>query len=370
MKICIVTNSTNPGAGLGRVVVSLAKKFFEKQHHVGIVSSENRSVTNTDFLNLSLDLNVARIIRSVEALYRLRQFLRQYDVVLAFDVRPVGIFVHLACIGIRKPIFIQTLGTYSLFEPGFKLKNLLMSWVYRASFRIFIINTFVKKSIENSKPGFKFGKNLATIPVGVDTKLFHTVNSPTYTYGRPYILSVGAIKERKGQLRSIQAFSKVSEKFPDLHYVVVGDHNELDPYFVEIKHLIEAENITHRVHFVQKISDDDLMDLYSGAEFFILLPVSTKEFIEGFGMVYLEAALCGATSIGTYDTGAEAAIKHGVTGLLVNDTIPEITSAMELLLTDKKTRDLYRHHAKVNALSYDWSYIADMYEQEFLHITQ
>jgi glycosyltransferase involved in cell wall biosynthesis len=366
MKICFIANSINPHVGLGRVVHSLAGEFSSRGHTIGILVPKGEIAYPVSYVTLKG--NLQNPIRFIIDIIKIRRFVCTYDVLVAFDARPVGIITHLACIGLHKKIIIQTLGTYALFEKRSIVKNFLIEWIYKKSAKVFVINSFVKKCIEESKKGFIFGQNLAYVPVGVNTKLFFVNPRPSYQYARRYILSVGAIKPRKGQLKSVLAFIKIADEFPDLNYILVGDIDEQIKYIHQIRQAVKNANLSDRVHLLQKISDTELIDLYSGAEFFVLIPTTTKEFIEGFGMVYLEAALCGATSIGTWNTGAEAAIEHKKSGLLVTEDISEIANAMKKLLSYKDIRDSYRVYARKRALLYDWSKIVDLYEAEIMNI--
>src|SRR5690606_35735639 len=61
--------------------------------------------------------------------------------------------------------------------------------------------------------------------------------------------------------------------------------------------------------------------------------------LEGFGLVYLEAALQGVPSVGSASGGAADAIEDGRTGLLVPPgDIPALTIALRRLLADDDLR--------------------------------
>ena len=362
MKICFITSDVNPHAGLGRVVNSLASEFSLRGYEVGIVSPVGSN--DFDSCSIPLRLNYRHPLLFFMDLLKMRGFLKRYDILVAFDPKPVGVLTYIANVGLNKKIILQTLGTYALFEHNKIIKNFFIELVYKKVFKVFVINSFVKKCIEESKKGFAFGDNLSFVPVGVDTKLFYINTSPSYTYAAKYIISVGGIKLRKGQFKSVQAFIKISDEFPDLHYVLVGDVYEDVEYIGQIRSVISKANLDHRIHFLQKISDEELIDLYSGSQFFVLTPTTTKEFIEGFGMVYLEAALCGATSLGTKNTGAEAAIEHKKSGLLVSEEVDDIAQGMKDLLCNPLEREVYKKYARERALLYDWTKIVDLYEKE------
>lgn len=364
MKICFIASDVNEKSGLGRVVHALAKELAHRGHTIGIVSNE--SILGFDSCPVSVKASYKSLFRTFADVLRMRRFFKKYDVLVTFDVRPAGILTYIASYGLGKKIIVHALGTYALFEEKSILKNYLINKVYSSASKVFVINPFVRKCIEESNSSFSFGTNLAYVPVGVDTSLFKKNPHPSYTYAQEYILSVGAIKERKGQLKSVQAFIKLADVFPQLHYIIVGDIYEHVGYINKIREEIRKANVTHRVHFLQKINDTELMDLYSGAQFFVLTPTTTKEAIEGFGLVYLEAALCGATAIGTWGTGAEAAIEHQKSGLLSGEDITELSNIMKQLLQDESKRKSYAEYARERALMYDWKEIANEYEKNLV----
>ena len=67
--------------------------------------------------------------------------------------------------------------------------------------------------------------------------------------------------------------------------------------------------------------------------------LETRE-VEGFGMVYLEAAACGRPSVAGKQGGCPDAVAHGKTGLVVDPSDPvAVADALGRLLTD----EVYAH---------------------------
>jgi phosphatidylinositol alpha-1,6-mannosyltransferase len=62
------------------------------------------------------------------------------------------------------------------------------------------------------------------------------------------------------------------------------------------------------LHFRGKVSDDELRDAYAQAWVFALPVRRVGDDVEGFGLVYLEAAMAGLPSVGGRDSGAADAI--------------------------------------------------------------
>ena len=83
--------------------------------------------------------------------------------------------------------------------------------------------------------------------------------------------------------------------------------------------------------------------------------------VEGFGIVILEANLCGISAIGSKGTGIEDAIIHNKTGLLVDPyNRDEIIKAINQILFNK---ELFSKNAATWAQTHDWSNIVNRYLQ-------
>ena len=97
--------------------------------------------------------------------------------------------------------------------------------------------------------------------------------------------------------------------------------------------IIAELGIVDKVLFKENISDEELVCWYQQAELFMLLPQNIKYDVEGFGLVFLEAAAFGLPVIGAADSGAEDAIWNGRNGFLVNpaDITAAATRAREIL---------------------------------------
>ncbi|MCB0368734.1 MAG: glycosyltransferase family 4 protein [Bdellovibrionales bacterium] len=363
-----MSDNLNPKAGLGRMVTSIANGLHNNGHEIGFVISSGETKHNS--IKVNFRFRKLNFYNNIIDLFRIRKFVREYDVIICYDVKPAGILAWLATLGLSSSIIVHSIGTYSLFEKNKVLKNKIIEKVFSESDRIFIINDFVKRKIEESKENFCFGDNASIVPVGVDSSLFHIKNklANDESLGQ-YIVTVGALKPRKGQLDSIKAFETIKDIYPDLKYVLVGSVEECPDYYGEIRKFIEVCSLEKRIIFLQNISDKELITIYRNALFFIMTSTSTEYAIEGFGMVYIEAALCGITAIGSSDTGAEAAIINGETGLLVEEgDINQIARAMDVLLRDEDLRNKLSYNAGENALTYDWKYVVDLYESELANL--
>jgi phosphatidylinositol alpha-1,6-mannosyltransferase len=151
----------------------------------------------------------------------------------------------------------------------------------------------------------------------------------------PFILSVSRLERGdryKGIVTVIEALSQLDDL--SIHYVVVGHGNDM----AFLQEVSLRHGVAHRVHFLQGISDGELVNMYADCKAFVL--PSGKE---GFGIVFLEAMYFGAPVIAASEKGAVDVVKDGETGLLVpyGDSMA-VKKAIERLSADAALRERLR----------------------------
>lgn len=362
MKVCFVLNNLDSGAGWGRLAINAAEAFRNLGNQIGFIIENGQAKEGV--IVLPMKLNFSNIFRLPISLWKIRQFASRYDIVVCYDPNPYGIIVSLACIGLHTRVVVYAIGTYSLMGSS-KIKNLLMSWAFNSADKVFVVSDFLRQQIERS--GFQL-KNYTIVPVGVDInyfKLTHDIDRPV----DPYIISVGALKHRKGYHISIPAFKLIADVYPDLKYIIVG-RKDLVSYFHKLQVLVKELDLEKRIVFLEKITDKELVQYYNQALLFLLTPVTTTEALEGFGMVYLEAGACGKPVIGTIGTGAEAAIIDGETGFLTEGNPASIAGAMDKILRDEELAIQLGLNGIRRADQFSWENLAKIYQANFYELME
>ncbi len=197
---------------------------------------------------------------------------------------------------------------------------------------------------------------------GVDPELFAGqigVPPPGWPSAGRVVLSVGALKPRKGHHVALEAFARVAATHSDLRWVVVGRESPATPFATELKRRAEALGIGDRVHWLSDLSDEALVACYRRATMFVLLPVTDRGSFEGLGLVYLEAAAAGLPAVGTLGSGAVDAVVDGETGLLVPPgDAPAAAGAIDRLLGAHEFCERLGHGARAYAGRLSWSRLA------------
>lgn len=169
----------------------------------------------------------------------------------------------------------------------------------------------------------------------------------------PTILAVGRLVARKGFDRLLQALPAILEKVPSARCEIVGGGPQRDELGALVRQLGLLENVT----FLGELSDEELRAAYSRAWCFALPVRNVDDNVEGFGIVYLEAAMASLPAIGGRHSGADDAIADGETGILVDgEKPPEIAAAIVSLLEDPvRAREMGRRGRDRALKSFSWS---------------
>ena len=175
--------------------------------------------------------------------------------------------------------------------------------------------------------------------------------------GRINLLSVGRIHPRKGFDQVLQALERLNggEKSA-LSYTIAGSRCK-SRYEHKLRELAKRSGC--EVHFNLDPSDSELFNLYEKANLFALTSVPHRKSVEGFGLVYLEAAAFGLPSIAYRVGGVEAAVQDGKTGYLLSVQDPKsITEQLRAIIQNPGVLLTLGSQARQQAFSRDWTDVA------------
>ena len=152
------------------------------------------------------------------------------------------------------------------------------------------------------------------------------------------VLTVGRLHPRKGQLITLKALQMLPEDVRSrIEYWIVGGRNKGN--YEERLRSGAAADPRMTVRFFGNIPDQELAEVYDRADIFALTSVSYEDSVEGFGLVYIEAAAHALPIVAHNIGGVSEAVLDGVTGLLVTPERPaELAAAFEKLIHDVPLR--------------------------------
>jgi phosphatidylinositol alpha-1,6-mannosyltransferase len=158
------------------------------------------------------------------------------------------------------------------------------------------------------------------------------------TGGGPMLLMVGRLAERhKGFDTAIGAMPAVLAEVPTARLVIAGPGDQ-----EHLRALARAAGVASAVTFLGHVDGDLLPRLFAACDLFLLPGREVEGSAEGFGVVFLEAALAGKPVIGGRAGGVPEAVADGESGVLVDghSTVAVARAAVRLLCDRGYAADL------------------------------
>ncbi len=277
---------------------------------------------------------------------------------------PLASSAWLATRIVRRPYLISGLGTYAV-EP-FVLGRMrwLAERVFSSAAAVPCISAYTRERLLEVCPSAP----AETVPIGHTPPLCDL--DPACCPERPFFLTVGPLKTRKGQIHVLQAFARLAQAHPEVDWVVAG-YSYDEEYRRWFPEQVAQAGLTERVHFTGTISEEILRGLYERCLFNVLTPIPDNHAFEGFGLTYLEAGFHGRPSIGATDCGAGESISDGVEGFLVPPgDVERLAQAMECLLSDEARREEMGKAARAKAGRMTWSATGKRLAQLYQRVTE
>lgn len=155
--------------------------------------------------------------------------------------------------------------------------------------------------------------------------------------GNLVVLGLSRLMPRKGFDLVIKSLPKLVSDFPNLKFVIAGG----GPDKKRLLKLTKRLKMTDYVKFLGSVPYKDLPEIYNLADVFVM-PCRTRLAgldVEGFGIVYLEAAATALPVLAGNSGGAVEAVLPGKTGELVDNL--NLTEQLSKFLSDATLRNEY-----------------------------
>ena len=158
------------------------------------------------------------------------------------------------------------------------------------------------------------------------------------------LVSVGALVERKGMHRVIDAMPTLLARHPTLHYLIVGAGGPEGDMRAELDAQVARLDLAERVHFAGELPPDLIKWALSAADVFVL---ATRN--EGWANVFLEAMACGLPVV-TTDVGgnAEVVCRPELGSIVPFGDTAALVAALDEALATNWDRDAILTYARAN----------------------
>jgi len=362
LKIGYVTSSLSSHGGWDRYSKGIIESTAKEVDAVVLIKKNgNNESEGLDVKKvLSIKDNTFNLKTQLYVFFSSLKYFRDCDGIHAM-MEPFAPGAALASIFLRVPFFLTIAGTYSVPPKGYSPKNFIkrqmMKFMYK---RASLVATGSLKNIELIEQAVKL-KFWKFIPFGVDPKIFYKMENVKKA-APPFIFTVGGVKPRKGADITIQALALLKDEFPDLHYKIVGETKSAEGFMKHLKELIQKHGLENRVHFVGRVTDDQLRELYNQCSIMVLAAQTRGGAFEGFPMVYYEAQACGAPVVATHGFGSEYVVKDEYNGFLVDENDIEGTSeAIRKILGNPALHKEMIKNSIIEAGKNTWDHTAKFY---------
>jgi glycosyltransferase involved in cell wall biosynthesis len=337
MRLLLATPFWPPGVGGStRLIVGLCEYLQKNGHEVTVVTYGEPLPTDAP--------HVVRVPPQEKRGASSRAFAKtvwetlaekKIERALAYVAYPHAIGVGGACLARRVPYTVLALGEDVSVCSGSLRKTLLLRPALRGARENLAISHFTAQALQ--KIG---GKPVGVVAPGIDPEPYEAVTPDQVVafrkrhrlMGAKVVLTLARLEPRKGHDKVIEALPALAEAVPCVHYLVVGKG---DPEPLRRK---AAElGVAHRLTILDFLPDDELPVLFAACDAFAMVSrhdPNSRE-VEGFGVVYLEAAAAGRPCIAGSHGGAPDAVAHGETGFVVDPgDVEQLSAALWSVLTD------------------------------------
>lgn len=216
---------------------------------------------------------------------------------------------------------------------------------------------------------FVRGKGVTSIAVaggGVDPARFEDRDGAAIRarYGlgsRPIVGFVGRQDRLKGVPTLLDAMRIVWQQAPETVLLIAGPASHRDRETTGKLDALSASE-RHRVLLIDDFADRDGPSIIDACD---LLAQPSVE--EGFGLVLVEAWMCGKPVVGADIAATRQLIDHGVDGwLVVPDDAADLARRILGLLADPDTRSAFGERGRAKVLThYTWDRITDIWERTY-----
>lgn len=208
------------------------------------------------------------------------------------------------------------------FAPGLRdaLRTRDMRRGVRAAAGLVANSTNTAAILNSVHPGFE--DRTVVIPPGVADDFFQEHEPRDHSMLN--LLTVARLEQWTAR-KNVDGVLRALALLPDLriHYTVVGDGDDR----ARLEALSAELGIATDVTFRGALSRDELRACYREADLFIMAARARRNDVEGFGIVYLEAAAAGVPVICSAAGGATDAVRDGVSGIVLDGSEPDDIAA-------------------------------------------
>lgn len=365
MKITFVTATLTSG-GSERVMSIVANKMQERGYEVEIICLNEQIVFYP--INEGIRITHVEVEARTKSLPKKLWWFRKYiqknqpDVVIAFMVSVYTVTL-LALMGVDIPVIssVRNDPAYSNLRKKITRKILLPRSAH-VVVQTQQIKEFFSKNIQKMTTVIYNPVNERVFETSYDNdNVDDNENLKLKVKGEERInriISVGRLYPQKDQKMMIEAFAKVSERFPGWKLVIFGEGPEREA----LESLVERLKVKDKVSLPGR--SENIIDELNKSKIFCLSSV-----YEGMSNALVEAICVGLPIVTTKVSGTEELIKNGENGFIVNIGDKEsMAKALTKIIEDENLQNQFSENNKAQAIKFETNAIVDQWEEVILKV--
>ncbi|MFZ4632352.1 MAG: glycosyltransferase family 4 protein [Patescibacteria group bacterium] len=290
-------------------------------------------------------------------LLKRRLIKEKIDYLLVGQILPLGTLAYIVSwlVPIKYGVFLHGMDlALALRSPR---KRFLSKLILNRADKIISANSYVKEKLVEFIPELEYKTKIVNpgIEGGVPyvnpieiTEIRNTYNLE----GKTILFSLGRLVKRKGVDNVIKAINEMPEELShNLIYFIAGE-GAREQY---LKDLIPLKYLK-KIIFLGSLTESEKWAWLKLSDIFLMPSRDIAGDFEGFGIVYLEANLCGKPVIAGNSGGVKDAVVNEVTGLLVDpENIGDIGAAIIRLVNDKNICEKLGEQGRERAIKdFNW----------------
>lgn len=329
MKIIFAIKSMTISGGAERVLAEISNKLFGLGHEVSILSFDKKN--DQSFYKIDKGIKEIKLgdefsdkkiltLDLFKRIYLLRKQIKfcKSGVVVGFNYS-IYFPLVISSIGLKIKLICSEHSTYKSFKKNF-LALILLKFIpfFQVKFimvSLYAFNSFPKRIQKISE--------VIENPISVRPEPLASLSKK-----RNLILSVGRLSPEKNHLRLIEAFSKISNKYPSWKLKIIGS----GPLEEEIKKFILKKKVENKIFLKKEVIN--IVEEYAQAKFSVL----SSEY-EGFSLVTAESLACGLPVILFEDSNVLGLVKNMENGISIKNSESNtlnLSIEMEKLISNEK----------------------------------
>jgi phosphatidyl-myo-inositol dimannoside synthase len=360
MRLALFSSTADAKNGYGNITVEYCRELLKQKQDFTLFLPEAERAFHAKYIpevpaEFSLPPYIFEMKNPKSLLYLRPIDVSKYDIVHSLLDFPYCFLAARSAKKYKKPFIMGSQGTYGVVPLLRFPDRLALEYAYSAAQHIVVPSLYTRKTIlAHTKKKYV----IDIIHNGVNFSRFdgeRDVSAIRAPYeGKTIFLTVGGLKERKGQDLVIEALGILKKSTEDFVYLLVGD-GEWKSVLVDCA---KKHGVEDKVVFVGAKDGEELVKYFHACDVYVHTPKVVHYNFEGFGIVYLEAGACGKPSVATDAGGVGDAVENGRTGYIVGDGDAEaIADRLHLLMRDDDIRARLGAAGREYARRHNWHLI-------------